>query len=343
MSFASPVLPGSYISYSQVLCPALSALERCAVRTQAALREQASSSSLRSRSRDRCLKLASDNSRDVCCARSEPRGRCPGRAGEAPRRLRARPAIAASVSPPSWQTSRCCWIFIEKIGAISHQRAIMGGRALRALCASASWAARGLVADAAPAAALAGNPFVLESSNSRASMHAEASSRGAAGDPRQSTPPPPRLWPWALSGAAALACASAVIAESPSQGAEGPASRSDRAEGLRAFLSRIGVDLRGLSLGPSPSAGASNDDMGILFTDEARRRVLGSAAWRAASWVLPWTWFGSATLATFPLPATISADSAASDPVFGGAISECMAAGLADERVALAMYLAMHR
>ena len=56
------------------------------------------SGSLRTRARDRWLRLASNESRDVCCAGPEPRGRCPGRAGEAPCRLRARPAIAPLLS-----------------------------------------------------------------------------------------------------------------------------------------------------------------------------------------------------------------------------------------------------
>ena len=68
-------------------------------RPQALNGDQAGCSSLRSCARDRWRKLASDDPRDVRCAGPEPRGRCPGRAGEALCWLRARPAMAAA--PPS--------------------------------------------------------------------------------------------------------------------------------------------------------------------------------------------------------------------------------------------------
>ena len=80
---AGPVSPSSSMPHSQVLHPAPSAPERCgadAGRTCV----QTSSSLLRSRARDRWLKLACDDSRDVRCAGPESPRSVPGPLGGGP-------------------------------------------------------------------------------------------------------------------------------------------------------------------------------------------------------------------------------------------------------------------
>ena len=92
-----PVLPSSSKQLTRpVHGPLGPGTMRCRRRRGLALHEvtSLSSGSLRPRARDRWLRLASHDSRDVRCAGPEPRGRSPGRAGEAPCRLCARPAIA---------------------------------------------------------------------------------------------------------------------------------------------------------------------------------------------------------------------------------------------------------
>lgn len=159
-----------------------------------------------------------------------------------------------------------------------------------------------------------------------------------------------KRWPGGSAFLLALGATGAyALGETRDSRETSPVGRSAALEGLNHFLAKCSVDVRGIEVRqiakvPNDESNTDdNDELGLVVTREgARMYGAGLLNW-VGSWLTPWTWFGETQLARFPLTAVISLDTATEDPWFGGMITELVAAGVMNERSALALYLALHR
>jgi hypothetical protein len=111
---------------------------------------------------------------------------------------------------------------------------------------------------------------------------------------------------------------------------------------LARWLESRGADLSGIDIRRTDAdAGGSGGRFGGVASAQAQART-ARGWWR---WAGSWVGFGggTATLASFPISAAITAAAAARDPGQGALLSELLELGVADERCAVMLHLAVER